>query len=442
MDHSITEEQTSPIVKRGKGFHLISRPGSKNLIIYFSGTGKRNGKFDFWASGQKINANVLFVSDGLNHWYQQGIQGLGTTTEQTVESIKGFADTVGAERIFTVGASMGGYGAILYASLLGGQALAFSFDSVLKLPTSPSEKHMPEGAPIHYPDIVPLVESTNTRIHIYAGEMYTMDIVGALRMANLPSVTIDTLRGVDHSSARFVNLSAGLNKVITAFMEGRPLPRFREIGYLTQQPDLVGLLHEAHLHFTNNDMTACKESCRTALSIDPYSEAAHYLIGRAYLLTRKLPAAARHLGYVAAALPDFEDGQFYFANALRAARRYHAAEDLFSRQTIKWPKSSRGQYNLSLAQEAIGAFGDARKSMRQAVELEPRFEPKEAEMLSRLEAKEETETRALNPLARVTAPKPASAASKKPIKKTTTPKRPKKKTLYGRAKSAIWKMLP
>ncbi len=432
------EEKTAPVVKTGQGFHLISHPGSKNLVIYFSGTGKSNGKFDFWTSGQRLDASILFVSDGRNYWYQQGIQGLGTTIDQTVEAIQKLKSEIGAERIFTVGASMGGYGAVLYAALLGGDALAFSFDSILKLPTSPSERHMPEKAPVHYPDIVPLIRDTNTRVHIYAGEMYTMDIVGALRLAELPSVTIETLRGIDHSSARFVNLTAGLNDVITAFMEARPLPRFREIGYLTQQPKVVGFLHEAHLLFARDDLAGCKEKCHHALTLDPYSEAAHYLVGRAYLLTRDLPAATNHLGYVAATLPDFEDGQFYFANALRAARRYHAAEDLLSRQAVKWPKSARAQYNIALAQEAIGAFGDARSSIRKSALLEPRFEQKEAEMLARIEQRKGAKDQSLEQLTATrqpVAPKPPQKAQR----------RKAEKTIYSRTKSLlwkIWKMLP
>ncbi len=432
---------STPNELAGPNFQFLPKEGSTNLVIYFSGTGKNNGRFDFWGAGRLVEENLLFVSDGRNFWYQAGVPGLGETTDETVGFIQNLCNEHGITKITTVGASMGGYGAILYAALLGGQALAFSFDSVLKLPTSPSEKHMPDDAPLHFPDIVPVVEETGTRVHIYAGEMYPMDLVGALRLAHLPTVTIDTLRGVDHSSARFVQQVAGLKKVIAAFIEGAPMPRFREAGTIISQPELVDLLHQAHRCFSEQDYAQCIAVGRKAIHLSPYNEAIHYLVGRSYLMRKKIPAATRHLAFVAAALPDFEDGQFYFAHALRVGRETRAAEDLFSRQLVKWNKSARVLYNLSKAQESIGALTEARASMKKAVAIERAYRPRFVDLLARIADLTETENRPLNEIPTKAAYRaPKTNLPKKPAKPKTPPKAKKPKTLYGRGRSIMRKV--
>lgn len=367
----------------GRSFRFLPRAGSDVLVIFFSGTGKRNGKFDFWRVGNTFDDNVLFVSDGGNLWYQEGVAGLGNTIEKTVVNIRRWCRALGIKRIVTVGSSMGGYGAVLYGSLLKAKVLALSFDSILRLPTSPSAKHMPADARALHPDLVPVIESAGTRVHIYAGEMYTMDIVSALRMASLPSVTITTLRGVDHSSARFLENSVGLKVLISLYARDLPLPRFVESGTLCTKPDVVALLHRAHLLARRKQHADCIDTCKLALMVDPQSEALHYLAGTSYFALRRVNPALHHLGIVAAALPHFEDGQFLYANTLRAAGQSELARQSLQKQAEKWPKSARIAYNLALCHEALGDFAEATAAMSTAVDLEKRLAEKQILFLAR-----------------------------------------------------------
>ena len=367
----------------GSSYHFLPRAGSETLVIFFSGTGKRNGKFDFWKVGNSLEDNVLFVSDGRNLWYQEGVGGLGNTIEKAVVNIRRWCRALGVKQIVTVGASMGGYGAVLYGSLLKAKVLALSFDSILRLPTSPSAKHMPADARALHPDLVPIVENSGARVHIYAGEMYTMDIVGALRMAGLPSVTITTLRGVDHSSARFLENKIGLKVLIGLYARNLPLPRFVEGGTLCTKPHVVALLHRAHLLDHKKQHAACIDTCKLALMVDPRSEALHYLVGTSYFSLGRFNLALHHLGFVVTALPYFEDAQFLYANTLRATGQNELARQSLRQQMEKWPKSSRVAYNLALCQEALGEFSDAAASMGRAVELEGRLAAKQKLFLAR-----------------------------------------------------------
>lgn len=388
MSASIIEEQALEISQKlsGPNFQLIPTEGSTTLVIFFSGTGKDEGRFDFWNVGRRVDANQLFVSDGRNFWYRAGVNGLGENLEQTIDTIKNYCQEAGITKIVTVGASMGGYGAVLFAALLGGSAIAFSFDSVLGLPTSPSQRLMAKDAPNVHHDLVPLVESTGTPVRVYVGEFYTIDLVGAQRMAHLPTVTIETLKGVDHATARFINETIGLTEIISAFAHERDVPPSKSAGDIFKRPQLVKYLYSAHLNHSRKNMARCIHYCLHALKYDPYSEPVRLLLGKAYLSEKRYPEALEQLCLVATMLPGIEEAVFYFANALRAAKRLTVANEVLTKGVEKFPHSSRLNLNLALTREALKDAEGARKFMRIAVSLDPKFADKETELHGRLQS--------------------------------------------------------
>ncbi|MEQ1952476.1 alpha/beta hydrolase [Mesorhizobium sp. CN2-181] len=231
----------------GPNHHFALRPGSDRLVVFFSGTGKAPGKFDFWNVGREIDANVLFVNDEGNTWYQHGIKAFGATIDETLSNIKKWRKALGIKNTYLVGASMGGYGAVLFGALLNVRVIAFGFDSVLKLPTSQSERLINPSIQPLYPDLRPILAQSRAKVYVYAGEMETMDVVSALHISRLAHVSVQTLRGATHASAKFVHDHADLRLVFSAFLDSKPLPRMHACGKMCSMPSLVDLLHKAHL---------------------------------------------------------------------------------------------------------------------------------------------------------------------------------------------------
>lgn len=352
---------------KGPCFHFFPRPGSRQLVIYFSGTGKKNGKFDFWNVGRTIEANLLFVNDDRNHWYQYGVRGLGSSVKATVAMIDKWRKALDIEETFTVGASMGGYGAVLYGCLLRAKVVGFGFDTLLRLPTSPSQTHMPKDVRLVYPDLRPVIAKTGTPVHVYLGEMFTVDVFGALRLTELPTVKIETLRGVGHSCARYIHEKVNLQSVFSALITGEPFPRLWETGTICTQPKLVALLYKAHVAAKNNDWAECALRCRAALKFNRNDEAVNFLLGQAYLKLNRPHLAVTHLSVVVASLPDFEDGSFSFASAAKACKQFNRALLLFRRHVEKWPDSAKANYNLAMIYEVLGQNEEAIACMRQAI---------------------------------------------------------------------------
>ncbi len=384
-------KQEFPLNPSGLNYRLLTRTGSKKLIIFFSGTGKKNGKFDFWAVGNNLGENVIFLSDSRNFWYQEGVAGIANSISGTVARILEFCESAGVYEIVTVGASMGGYAAVLYGALLTSdikvKVLAFSFDSILKLPTSPSEKHMNDLAPVHYPDLLKTVQTYQPRIHIYVGEFYTMDLLGAERLSTIPNVTIQSLRGVDHSTARFVHQSMGLETMIDQYSAIGSLPGTYLKGDIIGKKGTIELLHKAHLCFSRNELSDCIDHCNLALREAPFCDPLHFMIGKAYL-AQKLPVlACQHFGSLTASLPEHEEVHFYFANALRSAKQLNLARYLLTGYLEKWPKSARLWLNLALTQEALGEFVSALDSMRKAQKLQTNYDERLLKMQKRITAR-------------------------------------------------------
>jgi len=80
--------------------------------------------FDLFAG---IAYSRVFISDPTNSWYNDGIPGLGTSIAETLEEMKKIHDFLGPKHLTTFGASMGGYGAVLFGTYLNaGTIVAFN----------------------------------------------------------------------------------------------------------------------------------------------------------------------------------------------------------------------------------------------------------------------------------------------------------------------------
>lgn len=101
---------------------------SKKLYILFGGISAGMGMppFEFYNSSSIIDENKIFLRDLSQSWYQCGLPGIGNTVYDIAKFLNAKIRQIRPSEIFFVGNSMGGYAAILFASLLKcGKAIAF-----------------------------------------------------------------------------------------------------------------------------------------------------------------------------------------------------------------------------------------------------------------------------------------------------------------------------
>jgi hypothetical protein len=104
-------------------------PGSSKLYFIFGGVAAEMAMppFEFYASARIIEENKVFLRDFSQAWYQNGLPGVGGDLYAIRDFIQENIAELKPEEVFFVGNSMGGYAAILFASLVGqGTAIAFA----------------------------------------------------------------------------------------------------------------------------------------------------------------------------------------------------------------------------------------------------------------------------------------------------------------------------
>jgi hypothetical protein len=103
-------------------------PESKRLYILFGGIAAALGMppFEFYNSSRILKDNKIFLRDLAQSWYQRGLPGIGKSAYDVAQYLKKKIKNYEPDQIYFVGNSMGGYAAILFASLLKkGTVIAF-----------------------------------------------------------------------------------------------------------------------------------------------------------------------------------------------------------------------------------------------------------------------------------------------------------------------------
>jgi len=99
----------------------VSYGDPDNLLIMFSSsTAVHRGDFDFKDAAKNLPQTILFLrDDDLRTGYHNGVNGLSSSVDETVEFLRYFVKRMGPEQVTMFGASIGGYGALMHGFLLG-----------------------------------------------------------------------------------------------------------------------------------------------------------------------------------------------------------------------------------------------------------------------------------------------------------------------------------
>jgi hypothetical protein len=109
------------------GVLLDLNESSGTLVISCSGIVPSRIIYAMEHSSNSINTNRLFICDAKSLWYYEGIEGLSTSFDETVDLVGAIVELVKPAVTCSIGTSGGGYMALALAALLGfDRSLAFS----------------------------------------------------------------------------------------------------------------------------------------------------------------------------------------------------------------------------------------------------------------------------------------------------------------------------
>jgi len=310
----------------GKHFKIVERAGSKRLMVFLAGTDKTDGKFDFWHVGNAQASHLLFLNNGRNEWYQQGIPDFGGSHAGTVQRLKELIDYLQVEEVFFIGVSMGGYGAVLYGAELGANVLAFGYDTKLKIEGSRSQKRMPKDIPVVYPDLRPLIESSSVKVLQIAGECDALDLMAASHVRDLPNVETITLTGVGHGGAPFIKEHYGLTEFVQAWAEGGKLPEIAEVGDSVGKPALINAIYSTFLAFKDKQWEKVEVEAGKALELDVRHEYSNYMMGVSLLERKLVPRALTSLLISVGSAPHYHGARYRLGRALMLSKRHTCAK--------------------------------------------------------------------------------------------------------------------
>jgi len=194
-------------------------PESEKLYFFFGGMKSIIGMppFEFYNASKILNENKIFLRDLSQCWYHCGLQGISNDIDTTTKFIQKEISKINPTKVYFVGNSMGGYAAILFASLTKqGDAIAFAPQTFIcpnlrkQLLDTRWSQHISNTYKISackkkaY-DLKPLLSRRKEqRISIFVSKNHHLDYIHANHLRDVPCVNIYEFNRADHKIVRLL----------------------------------------------------------------------------------------------------------------------------------------------------------------------------------------------------------------------------------------------
>ncbi len=203
---------------------LAIREGARGAPVIIAFSSVNSNGFSFYKNLEALPHSKIYIRDPADRWFQRGIAPGLDTPDLLAGHLRGVLHSLRPQRVVTMGASMGGYAALLFGHLLRASAVfAMSPQTIIdqRLPHTP-----PEDFSAHpYFDLVPLVRIRNRHrppTHVLFGSDDIVDIWNAARLAQLPGDVHYPVAGRDHLASNLVTANGDLARILTGLAEDRP----------------------------------------------------------------------------------------------------------------------------------------------------------------------------------------------------------------------------
>lgn len=223
----------------GVAVSLDTQADSRTMLLTFGGMKSTAGlvAFEFVALTDGIPVKKMFVRDPRQSWYHRGMPSHGNTLESVGEVLRGLLAEQDVERLVTVGASAGGYAALVFGALLGAdRVLAFAPQTTLDrrvlaemgdrrwdyLLEPLYDKHALEERWVDLRTALPGALNGHTRASVYFDETVDGDRQHGERLAGIDGVRLYRFGRGGHSLTRNLRDCGALERLLRQALEVPP----------------------------------------------------------------------------------------------------------------------------------------------------------------------------------------------------------------------------
>lgn len=215
-----------------RGMIYDLEPDSRRMIVAFAalpGTKLDVRPFAFFNMLAEIDVKAAFLRDHREAWYHHGVAGIGDDIDSVAAYLRGFAGN--AEETVMIGGSSGGYGAILFGSLVGCEVHAFSPQTFIdpELRGRHGDRRfaieidaLGDRYDKRYADLRPLVARSDVPVHVYYATRHPLDSLHAEHLGDLENVTLHGFDWDSHLLLRELRDRGWLEPFLAELARGAP----------------------------------------------------------------------------------------------------------------------------------------------------------------------------------------------------------------------------
>lgn len=337
-------------------FHkIVEDDSSRRAYVVFSSIDIAPGKFMFFDLMSRIPGSKIFVNDEDNGWYVHGVPGLGNSVLTTGLALSEILRAIDPTEIITLGPSMGGYGAMLYGSLIKAEfprlpvrCLSFGGEFILYARGTKSRLMSRRPPNMDYADIRPLIEHSFLPVTNIYGDADITDNAQADAARAVGTITSKAVRNAPHAVAHFLALRGLLPRLITSFANGTEM--LLSVTSSSVTPGFGAALQRGYLALQDQNADRALEYLSKATRLCPENATAHYQFGNALSMVDRWEEALHAYEHAADMDPLFGEAHFERAKLLRKLSRNTEAKDCFFRAALLMPYDLAA--NLSAAHYA------------------------------------------------------------------------------------------
>ena len=369
-DININEESSIS----GSHYQWICNKSSKKLIIFFTATGAKPKQFNFWKVGNELAqyANILFVNGWCNSWYQDGVRGIGSDLDSTVQTIKDWMIEESIDEVFCTGQSMGGYGALLIGGLLSAKIIAFGAETLLDMPHSQYSRKANRSVAMTHPDLAVTFKNGLDAV-LLAGEEDAIDIYCAQKMLMVPGVLVRTLRYVGHGPAGYLRNRNRLEPLLLNWINGSEFPEMEEFGKALQKEAFPENFYLGWCAIRDKKYPLAISKLKMAVQLYPACDEARRLLGVAFS-NEKMYIDALESFSVSLSLRYRPVSHLGVANSLRHMEEFAQARRSYLKIINTFPNNAEAYYGLGLCYIKLENIEGAISCFSKAAKYDPKKE--------------------------------------------------------------------
>ncbi|MBX9709186.1 MAG: tetratricopeptide repeat protein [Caulobacteraceae bacterium] len=345
----------------------------KDLLIALTAANRPPGFFEYYKAAAQFSAKKLYLATTKNSFFHLGVSGLGTTVQETANSLRKIIDDVKPARVHVLGASMGGYGALLFGSLLQAdtviavnagcdlEVVVLGQDAIRGGFTDPALK-----------DLFPLIaEARRTRFYLLNSDSFAPDTHQALALAKLPHVRVILHRyGHDLRELLHCLSVAELLEWLIDDDKDKVIQRLRgRIFHPDPDPDYTARMSAALVKIRNADFFDACESLETIVSEYPGRLESSFFLGHSLVETGRALKAETLFRQILRGDPAHTGAKFGLARSLLMRGRDEDALTTLLQVIVEAPLYGKANFLLAQVHEKLGHYDDARAAMELAYSI-------------------------------------------------------------------------